>query len=596
MTKRMYTRILTVCFLLIWVLPKGPLAQIAPEPAAEEEFKPGVRFNGMGRAFIQEANIDGALIDTLDEVVDELFDGEFVLDVAINATPNKVTEVQGILRLRNELGGFFGAGQSIEVRELWARGIIGNILQYRLGDMDVVKSPYTFFNHDAELPIGDAALFAPQREVIEYENFYTPGNHRRLQGARLGFGLVPTTLVQSIDVDAFVGRIRPTDFFSTPTRFVGGASIDMLSRALRDSSGLRAALTFNAVSTWDDLSVGTASSGIRNHVYSVQYNVQLLKNSRYTLRILGETGISALRFEADSVRVLDEDDTFLELGLSLKPAEGRWGLTAKFVDVGPDFFSIGAQSKRIDFTRSKSYFNRLGTQNLRRDISLFDLSRDRALYTYQLFDRLMPYDPRFGNVLPYGAATPNRRGFWLEGAWQDQKQVLDLQLSLAALREIRGQGTPELRDFRHLRFDGSLDIGQWANWQNRYQFNSGIQWESSTRGGVEVEQVDFQSSILELGLEAEIIPNLHLLSAAYVLSSNGKEILPVIREFNTVRDFQSPFVIDEREALLGVGIRYDFKPDTYLTVQYQQSQISDQLSAATDYQLGQFFALYIMNF
>jgi hypothetical protein len=413
----------------------------------------------------------------------------------------------------------------------------------------------------------------------------------------VGFGLLPTAVLSSVDVDGFIGRIRPTDFFTTPTRFVGGGSADLITRYLRDSVGLQADLTLNAVVTWDDLSVGTANSGIRNQVYSLQYDVALAQVAGMQLSLQGETGLSMLSVLADSVTVLDEDDTFLDVGLSLKPDNGRWNVLARFVDVGPDFFSIGAQTKRIDFSRSKTYFNRLGDRSLRRDVGLFDLSRDRALYTYQLFDRLMPYDPRFGNVMPYGTATPNRRGLVLSGGWLDAKSIVDLDASVALLQEIRGQGTTELRQYQQVRFDGSLDLAQLAGWQSRYQVNAGYQFESTSRDGLEVEQVDFQTSLLEVGIEAEVFRNLHLMAGGYFLAAEGREILPVIRENNEVRDFQEPFVADENEALYGLGLRYDFKPDTYLTIQYQQSARTEAIvTGAQEYNLGQFFALYIMNF
>jgi len=50
--------------------------------------------------------------------------------------------------------------------------------------MDMVMSPYTLFNSNEEGVGNRAAIFQPQRDVINYEQFYTNNNERRLQGAK----------------------------------------------------------------------------------------------------------------------------------------------------------------------------------------------------------------------------------------------------------------------------------------------------------------------------------------------------------------------------------------------------------------------------
>ena len=87
--------------------------------APEAEAGPGLRFNGLGRSYIQQSDLGGTVAETDTTTAENLADGNFVLDLAVNAQPNRVTEVQGTLRLRNEFGGFFGAGATVEIRELW---------------------------------------------------------------------------------------------------------------------------------------------------------------------------------------------------------------------------------------------------------------------------------------------------------------------------------------------------------------------------------------------------------------------------------------------------------------------------------------------
>ena len=148
--KNIITKILLV-FSVLFLTSAGLWAQDGgSEATVAEEDKSKIRFNGLGRTLMAQTTIDGDVLQADTNTVGRLTDGEFLLDLAVNATPNKTSEVQAIVRLRNEFGGFFGAGMSIEVRELWARGIIADFIKYRVGDMDVAVSPYTLFSPDEE--------------------------------------------------------------------------------------------------------------------------------------------------------------------------------------------------------------------------------------------------------------------------------------------------------------------------------------------------------------------------------------------------------------------------------------------------------------
>ncbi len=555
-----------------------------------------VRFNGLGRTSIQQTNLDGPILDTLNGEVNQVTDGEFLLDVAINATPNDVTEVQGILRLRNELGGFFGAGQSIEVRELWARGIIADIVKYRVGDMDMVMSPYTLYMPIEEGVDNRAAIFQPQREIIDYEQFYTANNERRLQGAKLEMGLNFSKVLETADLTGFISRIRSTDFFTAPTRFVGGGSVSLISDRMRDSFGIKGNITLNTVHTWDDITVGQINSGIRNGVNTIAYDITVYENPNIQLSLNGETGFSNLNLIEDSVSVSEERGTFLTAGLSLKHKKHGFNVRAGYHDIGPDFFSVGAQTKRVDFNSNKTYFNRVGAQNARRTPGLFDITRDRALYSFQVSDRLMNYDPRLSNALPYGQATANRRGLQISADWVSKDEVLDLDVQAFLLSELRGQGTNELKDFQHIRANATVNFHKLTDWKNEYRLTLGSQFENTSRDGIEVELVDLSSSLIEVGLEAEVYPNLFLLAGGQFLSAAGNEYIPVVRTFNDVRDFENAYIVDETETLLGAGLKYNFKKNTYVTFQYQSYNYANALNGDSDYSLNQVFVLYSMNF
>jgi hypothetical protein len=72
--------------------------------------------------------------------------------------------------------------------------------------------------------------------------------------------------------------------------------------------------------------------------------------------------------------------------------------------------------------------------------------------------------------------------------------------------------------------------------------------------------------------------------------------VPEYENFNDIRDFPGPFVTDDAERLLGGGLRYRFRDDVYLTVQYQHYRYRDDATPDDDYSVGQVFALYNMFF
>ncbi len=572
-------------------------AQDGSAKATEKEKEgPTLRFNGLGRTILAQTAIDGNILDSDTTAAESLTDGEFLLDLVVNATPNKNAEVQGILRLRNEFGGFFGAGMSVEVRELWARGIILNAVKYRVGDMDVAMTPYTLFSPEEEGSINEAAIFAPQREVFHYEQFYTDDNTRRLQGGKLDFGLDFTQGLEDMEVSAFIARIRGTDFFTTPTRFVSGGHAKFSTPVLVDSLGLKADFGLNIVHTFDDLKSGEATTGIRNTIYTFDFDVTIMDNKDLAVHLKGEVGQSNLELKADSVSIFEEDDSFLDIGaeVTFKPQKLR--LSAGFIDNGPDFFSIGAQSKRIDYVADKTYYNRLGLDDAVRTPTLFDLSRDRALYTFRLSDQLMAYDPRYSNTLPYGQATPNRRGFRFGAMYGETEGPIEASLNGALLEEIRGQGTFELKSFTLVRAAANLNIHKFANWKNKLRLTVGYQYEQTTRGGVDVEQVDLTSNLIDLGLEVEVFSKFELLLGAKQLTSEGTEYVPQLSGFNDVQDFPALFVADDTETLIGAGFKYEFREGIYLTLQYQTFSGELGTERSDDYDFNQFFIIYNMNF
>lgn len=556
---------------------------------AQTETPPKLYVNGLGRALINAAELGGTMAEGDTTTAKNTLDGEFLLDLKINASPNEKTEVQSILRLRNEFGGFFGSGMSIEVRELFARGVVADVLRYHVGDMDLVKSPFTLYQYDTEGSVNEAAIFQGRKEVIDYEQFFTENNTRRMQGIKLEMGLTVNSLIPEVNLDGFFTRVRGTDFFTLPSRYVGGGSIELVNRRWGK-------LTGNYVNTFDIRSIGNFATGIQNPVQSLQLELNILNEEKYSLGLKGEAGLSRITELTDSTESFDKSDSFFEgkLEFELKPQNLTFTLGVR--NIGPDFFSIAAQSKRVDFGRQKAFFNRFGNEQMVRNTSLFDLNRDRSLYTYALSDVLMPYDPRYANAMPYGRATANRRGIWLGLDHGSEESAFEGGLEFNLMQEIRGQGTFELKTFNLLRIHENIHIHKLIDREEAITITLGYQLEQTRRGGVDVEQVNLNTNLLDAGLQIELFDNFDLLFGAKILTANGSDYVADIIRYNVVRDFPPRTEYDDNETLLAAGIRYRFKEGIYLSIQWDRFSFSRASNPDLDYRIDQPFILYNMNF
>ena len=558
-------------------------------------------FNGLGRTIIDNTELNGDIAETDTTTAKNLMEGEFLLDLKINAAPSENVEVQSILRLRNEFGGFFGSGMSVEVRELFARGVVADVFKYHVGDMDLAMTPYTLFLADEEGTVYEPELFKGRKEVVNYEQFFTPNNTRRMQGGKFNVGLSAGSVLSEINFTGFYTRVRGTDFFNLPSRSVAGGTVELVHPQFGSLSG-------NYVNTFDVISIGDFDRGIRNAVQTLNADINIIDQEKFALTFEGEAGMSDISRIAKRDTVIggeeqtvndtlfNKNDTFAEGKLSFTLKDPKVTFYAGFRDVGPDFFSMAAQSKRVDFLQSKTFFPRIGNTSFIRQPTLFDLNRDRSLYTFGLSEVLMAYDPRLNNAMPYGTATANRRGFFLGIDYGDEESAVEAGLQVNSLSEIRGQGTFELKSFLLTRAWADVRFHKLLDVKNALVLTLGLQNEQTDRGGNEIEQIELNSNLLEVGLQIELFENFDLLLGTKNLSSNGSEYIPDIVSFNEVRDFPPRTEFSDTESLLGAGIRYRFKEGVYLSVNYEQMSFQRETDATNNYRIDQIFVLYNMNF
>jgi hypothetical protein len=198
--------------------------------------------------------------------------------------------------------------------------------------------------------------------------------------------------------------------------------------------------------------------------------------------------------------------------------------------------------------------------------------------------------------MPYGRATPNRQGVFASVAYEKPEGPLEAQLDVARMQELRGQGTLELKSFTLLRASADFHAHRLLGREEALTFTLGYQYENTQRGGEPIEQISLNSNLIEAGLQVELFTNFDLLLGGRWLVAQGNEYLPDVVRFNVVRDFPRVSTFDEVESMLAAGIRYRFREDIHLSIQWDRFSLDRRDNADRNYRIDQPFILYNMNF
>lgn len=544
-----------------------------------------VQFIGSARSVINNRNIH---VDGDSLTAKRKMDGYALIDLGVNIFPNKNTEILGMVRIKNELGGFYGANVGFDVRQLYVKGIISKAIRYQLGDINYKLTPFTFYNNDYDNLVQHPEVFNLQKEIVNYEIFYK-NNTWRQQGAALDFALEFKKYIQEIKFNSFINRINATDFNTVPDRFFTGGSM-----GIQQSKNIF--LGLNYVRLYDLMGSAATKSAYRNDVTSINYEVKFINNKTTSLSFLGEAGSSQANYLSDTASP-NLKGVFINTGLLFQNKPSNLKLAVNYVYVDPDFRSAGAQSKRINYDLSPSTYNRITNQQTLRSIGLFDMVRDEKLYATSINGAaLMSYNPAYNNALPYGIATFNRQGVNAKINYSDNQEILKLQLESNLLTEIVGQGTTKLKTFKTLNSTAVLNLKKLMTLNNNLKVTAGLSLQSTTRASdISYENINLKSSLMNAGIEFEFYKNIDILTGVIYNQANGNELTPLRNNYSKVTDFKE-YTVNLNELMMGAGIRYRFTEKIYLSALYQNYKNENLLSADLSYAINQFLIIYNMKF
>ena len=225
-----------------------------------------------------------------------------------------------------------------------------------------------------------------------------------------------------------------------------------------------------------------------------------------------------------------------------------------------------------------------------------DMVYDDRLYNTQIDTRLDTFKLQYTNAEPYGVVTPNRTGVTVDVKYtESKKEALDIFLKTSYLSEVIGVGTAEKRNFLLIKGGFDFHINKLFDYDRNITVNLGAQMESTNRGGTEIETVDLSSTLIEAGLEAELVDKLDFLVGAKLFSTNGIEYAAVRDEYNNIFRYNT-INIDQKETLLATGLKYRFNENIFLSAQFIKSNWKNNLKDEDSYNINRVLLLFDMRF
>ena len=320
-----------------------------------------------------------------------------------------------------------------------------------------------------------------------------------------------------------------------------------------------------------------------NSVNTVSATVNLPELPKFSLHYEG--GTSKANYEdLTEDETLTIQDYFWNLGLSFAPSESI-KLSVNGINTGPQFRSPSAQNVRLGYSSSSNVFPTLGNNLAVRNMGLLDYLYNDVLY-YNTFDnQLDAYNPAFSNVMPYGLATPNRKGFSVSLDEFTIKEQLNLSSDLYIMSEIIGSGTSALKSFMKFVAKADYDYKKWS-------VNAGLSYESTSRDGQAYEAIELTSMLFDFGLDFDLSENISLLWGTKYHTADGNELLAVYDSYNDPLYFEPTSYSDNHQMLNSIGLMVNFNERSTLTA----SASSFVQQAEQEYKINQFQLLYRLNF
>ncbi|MBP5725210.1 MAG: hypothetical protein J6X18_16755 [Bacteroidales bacterium] len=559
---------------------------------------PKIQFNGMARGDMSHNWLSSD--DTTN--VDQSLGGAALIDLHLDIRPSDAVRISSTLRVKNAIGGFWGQGASLELREISIKGVAAKRIKYRFGDIDSKMTPYTLWNYYGECDNNEAEVFRFIREIRHQENF-NYGHYWRNQGGDLSWRLGFDKGIESIDFNTFAMRNRSLDDGKTPDRLQAGGTMKF---HITNSSQIG----FNYINLFDlpKTVSKTYYEKYTNGVGTTDFGFFIGR-----IHAFGELGFSTINYvDTADTKTVNTKGNFFEVGLEyglvgthpyLHHELPQLSARVSFRRVNQNFFSAGAQSKRINYTSDVNVLPVVGTNSYNRTIALLDLLTDDAIYNQAISYGLMDYEMIFNNVTPYGKATPNRQGFDVALTYNAVDSTFDTDVEIQLLQDVAGQGSEKKKNYLLAQWKGNVYFDKIFGWNKSVSVTAGYQFASASRDEDRVykmskelvKPVDLHSHTIDLGASVEVLNRVDVLVGTKMLFYKGTDYKAILNGFNETVKYQCE-TYDGSQMLTAAGLRYRFNDNISLTLQYDRFNLKDKNDDGNSYKINQAFLLFNILF
>lgn len=554
--------------------------------AAQEKDLRKVVFTGAARGLYYGDKIGQEEEDSI--TIPRMNSGHTLVDLGMNIRPNKNTEIQGMVRVRNDYGGFWGSGVSFDIRQLYIKGVAGGIVRYQLGDINYKLSPYTLSNTQQEIITQGPVIFQQQTRLMNYDNFYAADSSWRQQGAAAEFGLQFAKYFKELQFHTVATRVRTTDFGSINDRLFAGYNVNLVQSNFLE-------IGMNHVTLFD---IEGTSHNLSTFHNPVTTGTLLLKRdiANWKMKVNVEGGTSRTYYEKFEGSPETKGKIFDAKWIAANTSNGLT-VEAGWKYVSSDFRSPGAQTKRVNYNYQPSSFGRITNDQVVRNLTAFDLMRESNAYNRQLSSNLMLTQPKYDNITPYGTATPNRQGLTVNAKYVNPTQLFEIAATQLMLQETRGEGTLLPRKFMRTEVKAVAHLNKrFGSKDKLFDVSVRFRKDNTSRVAEEnVRAVDLSTQIFSVGMEYEFWENWDVMLGVQQIKFNGFDYTAVRNNFSEIYNFKE-YQTDGNEFMKAAGLRYRFSDKSSLSVNLSNFKNTDAFDATQNYTIRQFMLLYQMNF
>ncbi len=554
--------------------------------SAQEKDLRKVVFTGAARGLYYGDRIGQEVEDSI--TIPRMNSGHTLVDLGMNIRPNRNTEIQGMVRVRNDYGGFWGSGVSFDIRQLYIKGVAGGVVRYQLGDINYKLSPYTLSNTQQEIITQGPVVFQQQTRLMNYDNFYAADSSWRQQGAAAEFGLQFSKFVKELQFHTVATRVRTTDFGSINDRLFAGYNVNLVQSNFLE-------IGVNHVTLFDIEGTSRNLSTFHNPVTT---GTLLLKRdiSNWKMKVNVEAGTSKTYYEKFEGSPETKGKIFDAKWMGVNSSKGL-SVEAGWKYVSSDFRSPGAQTKRVNYNYQPTSFGRITNDQVVRNLTAFDLMRESNAYNRQLSSNLMLTQPKYDNITPYGTATPNRQGLTVNARYVNPTQLFEISATQLMLQETRGEGTFLPRKFMRSEVKAVAHLSKrFGSKDKLFDVSVRFRNDNTSREAEEnVRAVDLSTKIFSIGAEYEFWENWDLMLGLQQVAFNGFDYTAVRNNFSEIYNFKE-YQTDGKEFMQAAGVRYRFSDKSSLSMNLSNFKNTDAFDATQNYNVRQFMLLYQMNF